>query len=266
MESSGLYNQNQFIVNVNTKVKPAVSLFGFYVLNRALSNTDGIGTSPPNPYNFSGEYGPASTDVRHHITAGGSIALRWSVRVSPYLVAQSGAPFDITTGSDLYGTTLFNSRPGFANNPLKPGLIATSYGLLDPDPDAAETLVPRNYGRGPALIAVNLRVGKAFGFGPLKESAAKPAQGSPGPAPLGPMTKQGLRGLLGSPSTARRYNLSVSMSIRNLLNHNNPGPIVGDITSPLFGRSNQIAGAPNGEGFFETANNRRLELQIRLTF
>ena len=266
MESSGLYNQNQFIANVNTKVKPAVSLFGFYVLNHALSNTDGIGTSPANPYNFSGEYGPASTDVRHRITAGGSVALRWSVRVSPYLVAQSGAPFDITAGDDLYGTTIFNSRPGFANNPLKPGLIETSYGLLDPQPDATETLVPRNYGRAPALISVNLRIGKAFGFGPSKENAAKPAQGGSGPAPLGPVTNQGLRGLLGSPSAGRRYNLSVSMSIRNLLNHTNPGPIVGDITSPLFGRSNQIAGAPNGEGFFETANNRRLEMQIRLTF
>lgn len=266
MESSGLYNQNQFIANVNTKVKPAVSLFGFYVLNHALSNTDGIGTSPANPYNSSGEYGPASTDVRHRVTAGGSVALRWSVRVSPYLVAQSGAPFDITAGDDLYGTTLFNSRPGFANNPLKSGLIETSYGLLDPQPDATETLVPRNYGRAPALISVNLRIGKAFGFGPSKENAAKAAQGGSGPAPLGPVTNQGLRGLLGSPSAGRRYNLSVSMSIRNLLNHTNPGPIVGDITSPLFGRSNQIAGAPNGEGFFETANNRRLEMQIRLTF
>jgi hypothetical protein len=137
---------------------------------------------------------------------------------------------------------------------------------LDPQPDATETLVPRNYGRAPALIAVNLRIGKAFGFGPNKENAARPAQGGAGPAPLGPVTNQGLRGLLGSPSAGRRYNLSISMSIRNLLNHTNPGPIVGDITSPLFGRSNQIAGAPNGEGFFETANNRRLEMQIRLTF
>jgi hypothetical protein len=137
---------------------------------------------------------------------------------------------------------------------------------LDPQPDTTETLVPRNQGRAPALISVNLRIGKAFGFGPLKENAAKPAPGGSVPAPLGPVTNQGLRGLLGSPSAGRRYNLSVSMSIRNLLNHTNPGPIVGDITSPLFGRSNQIAGAPNGEGFFETANNRRLEMQIRLTF
>jgi hypothetical protein len=56
------------------------------------------------------------------------------------------------------------------------------------------------------------------------------------------------------------------MSIRNLLNHTNPGPIIGNITSPVFGMSNQIAGAPNGEGFYETANNRRLELQVRLNF
>jgi hypothetical protein len=56
------------------------------------------------------------------------------------------------------------------------------------------------------------------------------------------------------------------MSIRNLLNHNNPGPIIGNITSPLFGLANQIAGAQNGEGFYETANNRRLEMQIRFAF
>jgi hypothetical protein len=137
--------------------------------------------------------------------------------------------------------------------------------LLDPQPDSAEPLVPRNFGRGPELIAVNLRIGKAFGFGPVKGGDSKTASGG-GSAPLGPVTNSSLRGLLGSPATERRYNLSVSMSIRNLLNHTNPGPIVGNITSALFGRSNQIAGTPNGEGFFETADNRRLELQIRLTF
>lgn len=34
----------------------------------------------------------------------------------------------------------------------------------------------------------------------------------------------------------------------------------------LFGFANQIAGSPNGEGFYETANNRRLEMQIRFAF
>jgi hypothetical protein len=65
---------------------------------------------------------------------------------------------------------------------------------------------------------------------------------------------------------AHRYNLSVAMSVRNLLNHNNPGPIIGNIMSPLFGQANQVAGALNGDGFSENASNRRLELQLRFTF
>ncbi len=39
-----------------------------------------------------------------------------------------------------------------------------------------------------------------------------------------------------SVTTSHRYNLAVSLSMRNILNHNNPGPIIGNITSPLFGR------------------------------
>jgi hypothetical protein len=76
----------------------------------------------------------------------------------------------------------------------------------------------------------------------------------------------GLRGILGTQSTSRRYNVTLSMSIRNLLNHTNPGPIIGNITSPLLGFASQIYGAQNGEGFYETANNRRLEMQIRFSF
>lgn len=45
-----------------------------------------------------------------------------------------------------------------------------------------------------------------------------------------------------------------------------PQQRIGNITSPLFGQANQMAGGPNGEGFSENANNRRLELQTRFTF
>jgi hypothetical protein len=53
-----------------------------------------------------------------------------------------------------------------------------------------------------------------------------------------------------------------------MINHTNPGPIIGNITSPLFGQANQPAGANTlgGTGFSESANNRRLEFQTRLTF
>jgi hypothetical protein len=177
----------------------------------------------------------------------GSINTKWNVRLSPLVSLQSGAPFDITTGSDLYGTTLFNSRPGIATDVSRPGLIRNQYGLLDPSPVPGEKLLARNFGRGPGQMSVNLRVAKTFGFG----------------AESGPSRKGG--GVFAAPRD-RRYNLIISMSIRNLLNHTNPGPIIGNITSPLFGLANQMAGGTNGEGFSENANNRRLEMQTRFTF
>jgi hypothetical protein len=252
MESSGLYNQNQLLFNVVTKVSSGISLTGSYVLNKAMSNTDGVGTFPANPYNYSGEYGPAATDVRQRVNLSGTVNTKWNIRLSPLMSLQSGAPFDITTGSDLYGTTLFNSRPGIATDPTRPGLIQTPYGLLDPNPTPQEKLIPRNFGRGPGQMSVNLRVSKIFAFGPERGSGRKSAA-------------DGLAGIFTAPAD-RRYNLMISMSFRNLLNHTNPGPIIGNISSPLFGLANQMAGAPNGEGFSENANNRRLELQTRFSF
>jgi hypothetical protein len=274
IESSGLYNQNQVISNVNAKLNSGLSLFGFYVFNRARSNTDGVGTFAANPYNFDGEYGPAATDVHHRVTIGGSINLKWAVRISPFVVMQSGAPFDITAGNDLYGTTLFNGRPGIAADPKKPGLIQTRYGLLDPNPSPGDRLLHRNSGRGPGQYNANLRVAKVIGFGAAREaSAGNTRSGGAGSNPgssagntLQAATGRGLGGLLGTPSTPHRFNLSIGLSIRNLLNHTNPGPIIGNITSPYFGFANQIAGGQNGEGFYETANNRRLESQIKFTF
>ena len=46
MTSSGVYRQNQVIFNVTTKFSPAISLNSYYALNRATSNTDGLGTFP----------------------------------------------------------------------------------------------------------------------------------------------------------------------------------------------------------------------------
>ena len=247
MESSGVFRQNQLLLNVNSKVSPTISLFGTYVLSRAMSNTDGVDTFPANPYSFVGEYGPAGYDARHRLNAGGSINTKWNLRFNPLIALQSGPPFDITAGSDLYGTTLFNGRPGIATDPSRPGLIQTPYGLLDPNPTASETLLSRNLGRGPGQMSVNLRVSKVFGFGAERKSA------------------QHRGGIFAAPAE-HHYNLSVSMSVRNLLNHTNPGPIIGNITSPLFGQANQVFGNRNGEGFSENANNRRLEMQIRLAF
>jgi hypothetical protein len=274
MESSGLYNQTQLITYLNSKLNKDVSLSVSYVLNRALSNTDGLGTFPAKPNDFTGEYGPASTDVRHRLTLNGSINTRWNVRFNPFVVVQSGPPFDITVGRDLYGTTLFNGRPGIATDLTKPGLIQTTYGLLDPNPTPNERTLSRNFGRGPGTVTMNLRVTRTIEFGPEGSGSAGPPSSGPG---SGGGDRRGTPGVFspGSSSTpsasrlSRRYNLSIGMSINNLLNHTNPGPIIGNITSPLFGHANQPSGGGGGGGglgFSESANNRRLELQLRFSF
>jgi len=257
------------ITNVNARINPGLSLFGFYVLNKAMSSSDGLGTFPANPYNFSGEFAPASADIRHRATLGGSINTRWNIRLSPFVTIQSGPPFDITAGSDLFGTTLFNGRPGIATDPTKPGVIQTPYGLLDPNPAPGERILPRNFGRGPGSISVNLRLGKTWGFGAERGDSGGAGGRGGGGGGGGPVAMAGGRGLgsiIGPSTTKHRYNLSISMSARNVLNHTNPGPIIGNITSPLFGQANQSQGGLNGEGFSENADNRRLELQCRFTF
>ena len=239
MESSGLYNQRQLIVNVNSRASKSLSLTGTYSLNHALSNTDGIGTFPANPYSMVGEYGPAATDVRHRVSLGGAINTKWNLTFSPLINVASGPPFDITAGRDIYGTTLFNGRPGISTDPNKPGVIQTAYGFLDPNPTADERILHRNYGRGPGTVFFNAHLTKAVKLGPR---------------------------LSGEGDARRPYTLSFTMEMANLLNHTNAGPIIGNITSPLFGRANQPAGGGGFAGFSEAANNRRFELQTRFTF
>lgn len=268
VESSGLYNQNQLIAFLNSRYNKQLSFSASYVLNYAHSNTDGLGTFPAKPYDFTGEYGPAATDVRHRVTFNGTINTKWNIRLSPFVVIQSGPPFDITIGRDLYGTTLFNARPGIATDPTKPGLIQTKYGLLDPNPTLSQPTLARNFGRGPGQLMVNLRVQKIFEFGRGENSGAA-STGQPGSGPRGGtpgvFTPAGGTAGPASQSAGHRYSLSISMSIRNIINHTNPGPIIGNITSPLFGRANQPSDA-GGFGFSESANNRRFELQTRFTF
>jgi len=263
MTSSGLFNQNQLVTNINSRLNQNVSLFGFYMWSKAMSNTDGLGTYPASPYSQDGEYAPSAYDVRHRAFIGGSINTKWNMRFSPFVNLNSGAPFNITTGSDPYGTSLFTARPAIATDHSLPGLIQTPYGLLDPNPSPGEKIIPRNFGRGPGQYTVNLRVSKTFGLGPEKESASgNTPQGGMGGGPghdHGPMG-----GIFAAPTTDRKYNLTVSMQGRNLFNHTNPGPITGNITSPLFGQANTMAGG--GGMFSENANNRRLELQMRFTF
>ncbi|MFN7923185.1 MAG: carboxypeptidase regulatory-like domain-containing protein [Bryobacteraceae bacterium] len=284
-ESTGFSRQQQLMTNYRLALTRKVSLFGFYALNFAKSDTDGM-AFPANPLNYALDYSRTSFDVRHRFLVGGSIQTWKGVTFNPFITAFSGAPFNITTGRDTNGDTIFNDRPAFATDLTAPGVVQTAYGNFLLNPLASDKIIPRNYGQGPGQFSINLRLSRTWGFGKSRESRGDdmpspgmgpgggPRGGGPGgPGGGGPMMMGGGRGpggggrggMFGGNSTGKRFNLTLSLQAHNLLNHVNPGLPNGNLGSPLFGQSTQLGGmfGPGGGG---AAGNRRVDLQLRLSF
>ncbi len=187
-ESSGVLNQNQLIVNFNTRFNPKFTIFGNYRLGKASGNTDGGGSTPFYSYDLSTEYGRSIFDVRQNFFLGGSYTAPWKLRFSPIIVASSGRPFNITTGIDNNRDGNYNDRPAFAtdlnrqcdfgtpgNPDIRNCVVQTAYGNFDLMPIAGQTLIPRNFAEGPASLNFNLNVSRTFSFGKSKVSAAAAA-------------------------------------------------------------------------------------------
>lgn len=283
-ESGGIFKQNQLMTNINARVSPKFTLFGFYVLGKAESNTDGAGSFPANQYDLTSEFGRAAFDVRHRAFIGGSVVAPLGFRLSPFITASSGRPFNITTGRDGNGDSLFNDRPALALDLSRPSVVVTPYGAFDTQPLPRQITIPRNYGDGPGQFSVNLRLSRTFGFGGERSSSGPSPAGEmmpdrpPGGGGRGGPPGGGSRGFGGGPrggpggmhgifadsAGSRKYSLTFSISARNLFNTVNLAPPVGNLSSPLFGTSNAIAG---GFGPFGSATaNRRIEMQLRFSF
>lgn len=274
-QSEGYFKQNQLIVNGSVRMGTKLSLFGYYTLNSANSNTVGgsgfgggaaAASFPSNPYDLQQDWGRANYDVRSRVFMGGLIGLPHGFRLSPFMIASSGVPFNITTGTDLYQDSQFNVRPAFTSCGVA-GAIQTKYGCFDATPAAGYTPIPVNYAEGPGRFTLNLRVSKTFGFGPVIESSSGggPGMGGgtfgrPGGGGHGPGGGRG-RGM-DSGSTNRRYALTFSVIGRNIFNNVNEAAPIGNLGSPLFGESNSLVGRP----FSDSTSNRRLDLQLTFSF
>lgn len=277
-ESSGRFNQQQLIVNLNNRLSQRFTLSANYVFNRARSDTDGAGSFPANQYDLSGEYGRSSQDIRHRFSVFGNISgLPWGIRLSPIVIANSGRPFNITVGRDLNGDTIFADRPAFATDTADAGFRATPYGLFDVTPAAGQQIIPRNYATGPSFFVVNLRASKSLGFGEPIAAAEGPAGGGGGRGGGGGGRRGGGGGGRGGRGGGGdgdgdgryRYNLNFSVSVQNLLNNVNEGVPVGNLSSTLFGQSIGSAGGfgrGGGGGGGGSAANRRIDLQLRFSF
>lgn len=270
-ESSGRFNQNQLIVNLKNPVSSRYSVFATYALNSARGDTDGAGTFPADSYDLSGEYGRSAFDVRHRLDLGGVFTWRRGVSLNPFVLAASGQPFNIITGRDANGDTLFTERPSFATDSAQPGVVATRFGTFQTNPRPGERLIPRNYGTSPAFFTVNLRVSKVWGFGggPRRPAPAPQSKrgGTGGVAGTGSVLPNSNRTDFTGKSSESRYKLTLSVIARNIFNRTNPGRPVGNLNSLLFGRSNFLA-PPYGFGELTESNaaNRRIEAQLRFSF
>ena len=168
-ESSGRYNQNQLIINFNSRFHRNVTMNAYYVFAKANSDADGTGSLPANPYDLSTEYGRASGDIRHRFVMTGNIRAPWNISLNPFVILQSGRPFNITLGRDINGDTLNTERPALApagadcadvNN-----IKCTPYGNFKLTFAPGDVMIPRNFGEGPGSVTVNLRVSKTWSFG-----------------------------------------------------------------------------------------------------
>jgi hypothetical protein len=279
-ESDGLFNQNQLIMNINVRLGSKFSLFGFYSLNFANSNTSGVNSFPSNSYDVALDYGRAAFDIRHRLFLGGSFSLPKGIRLSPFMMANSGTPFNITTGQDNNGDSIFNDRPAYAHaGATGPNIVKTQWGTFDTNPTTGETIIPINLGAGPGQFSLNLRLSKTIGLG--RKSESRTVGGPMGPPPgggrggppgggggpgggLGPggLSSSGGRGGPPGQNVSYRYNLTLGIGAMNAFNIVNLGAPVGQLSSPVFGKSNSLAGGfgPPGGG------NRRIDFQVMFSF
>ncbi len=285
-QSGGIFNQNQMIANFNLRLNTKLTLGGFYTLSYADADTNGLGGGLiMNPYDIHQNYGRAPFDVRNRMVIIGNWNLPHRISLSPFIVASSGTPLNVTVGQDLFGTgVLDNARPA-----LPPGAVCSTNialcQILFTVPNNAASIIPPYGFNNPGQFTFNLRLAKTFGFGKPVQARGASQGGFGGGGGGGRGGGGGMGGGLGprglsggggpggffgqGTTTNRRYSLTLSANARNLFNDVNLGPRVGVITSPIFGESNSIGGlfgGGGGGGAAAQAANRRIDFQAIFSF
>jgi len=289
-----VFKQDQMILNVNARISQKLGFFGFY--NLSFANTNGAGgfgggSFASNSYNLDQDYGRAAFVNRNMLFVMGNYTGPWALRFNPFLIARSGRPYNVVSGTDLTGDNFVNNRPSYADaslcTPDQDQYFQTQFGCLNSLPGSGDTLIPMNLGNGPASVALNLRVSKSIGVGPKVESGGVNGGSFGGPGgPGGGRGGGGMRGgpggglgpgglgggggrggpggMMGPAGSGHKYNLTFSVEANNLFNNVNYGTPVGTLGSSEFGRSTSLANGPfSGPG---GSTSRRVFFQAAFAF
>ena len=180
-----------------------------YMFGRSIDDTDSPFSLPADNYNLAAERGPSSGFSRHRFMSLLNLPLRKRFRLGTSLRAQSGSPYNITTGRDDNGDTVSSDRPAG---------------------------VTRNTGVGRAQIDLGLRLSWSIAFG----GAAPP--------PAGPQVRvvrgdnaDPLSSMGGMDSAGKRYAVELYGQAYNALNHFNALNFSGVVSSPFFGQPTSAA-------------------------
>jgi hypothetical protein len=287
-QSEANFKQNQLFVQTTVRAGAKLTMFAYYVLNYANSDTSGVNSFPSNPFNIAEDYGRASFDIRNRFFLGGSIGLPYGFRLSPFMIAQSGLPYSITLNNDILGSSQFNQRPSTVLNTTNPNANVTipGFGTYNSLPNIVDE-IPINSLTSDGRFTLNLRLAKTFGFGPDtkgKNAASGGGGGNRGGGPGGPGGGGGGRGGFGGgpgfgpggggSDTTRRYSLTLSINARNIFNNVNTAVPSASIIPPeeiggaasystrYFGIPNALANGP----FSTNSANRQIYLQAAFSF
>jgi hypothetical protein len=279
-----VFKQHQIIASFSTKAGKNLSLSGFYTYSSAISNGAGPdgNNSVSNAYDLDQDFGRAGFVLRNVAFVTGTYNGPWGLIFNPFLIAQSGRPFNITLASDPLNN-LFNQRPTYATTSTPVAdQVATPFGVLDSAALAGEKLVPVNLGSGPAALAVNLRISRSFGFGGKlagvnhgggedgtlinapSSNTTRQGRGGPGGGSLGGGgLGSGNGGAPGGASTSgSRYALRFSIQALNVFNNIDYGTPVGVLGTSYFNRSTSLAGGAFSAG----SAARRIFVQAAFSF
>ena len=216
VESTARLSVDSITAGLNFNIpKRRTFVFANYQFNRQLSDSDGAFSLPADSYDLAAEWGRVSGVPRHIASAVMNTSLTKSLRFALSTSARSGAPYNVTTGRDDNGDTVFTDRPaGVARNSLT----------------------------GHSFVDVAARVTYAFGFGerPPSTAAGTPQmimiRGGGGAGDL-------LGAMGGGGAENKRIRLELFASASNLLNNVNPMGYSGVMTSPFFGQPTAAAPA-----------------------
>ncbi len=228
-------------VNINGNFHPAkwIDAFVFFSIDHDKTDVGGAQSFASNSYNVGADFGDYAGFSPRKFFCGVNVRPPgWDTWINLFFVARSHADFNITTGRDNNGDSIYNDRPAFATDLTRPSVVRTAFGNFDTDPLPSQTIIPMNYGRAPSFTYLMMSVHKDFHLGP------RPAAGA------------------GGKVEPRPYRLQFGLTADNLLNTNNPGPPVGVLTSPLFGKSISLNAPFTGN----TAANRALTLRTAFFF